>query len=444
MLLAALGLGPSPGAHAVDVMGDSVEIAWSPASGDVAGYYLIVARNGAAASVEGYSVDTQETLSGAIGDSLVVQVAAYGPDGVAGPSSPPSEPIAFVADDTPPPPPSDPPGDGTTGDDPPSGEEGGTDTGDPPPTPVGAGIRHDLTCDGFSDLLVQGADGHHSVWELRDGGFVREIPLAPAPAGTVLAGAGDYDGNGCADLLWQDRNTRRLHVWLLGSDGAVASARWLESVALPTEEAWQVAGSADVDGDGTDDIALHSAGLGQVELWLMDRGDVAETQRFDGHGHGWEVPALSDTDGDELAELIWYYPAGDWLERLEPLTDEDGPFLMLVPDWRPIGAGDFDGDGLDELFVHNQASGGSVVVARPQDKAASGRGAGPEIDFLPSALGFGLPVGFGDYDGDGLDDIAWMDIESGSITVWLEMGERSVAAGQLPAGARIAPALGSP
>src|SRR5437867_1692677 len=94
--LAAITLALSATAGAVDVAGTSVSLGWTPATGPVSGYYVIVSRNAAAAKVESVTIGTTKTLTGTIGDTLVVQVAAFAPDGVAGPVSPASDPIQFV------------------------------------------------------------------------------------------------------------------------------------------------------------------------------------------------------------------------------------------------------------------------------------------------------------------------------------------------------------
>src|SRR2546426_11494314 len=93
-ILAAVSSGS---ANAVDVVGTSVSLGWAAANGPVSGYYVIVSRNSAAAKVESVTIDTSKTMSGSLGDTLVVQVAAFSTDGVAGPGSPSSDPIKFVA-----------------------------------------------------------------------------------------------------------------------------------------------------------------------------------------------------------------------------------------------------------------------------------------------------------------------------------------------------------
>jgi uncharacterized membrane protein len=86
-------------AAATDVVGrTSANLAWSPASGAVAGYGIFVSRNGGAysATPDATSATPGTTVSGVYGDTLLVKVAAYDASGVYGPFSPVSDPIHFV------------------------------------------------------------------------------------------------------------------------------------------------------------------------------------------------------------------------------------------------------------------------------------------------------------------------------------------------------------
>jgi uncharacterized membrane protein len=89
----------SPPAAATDVVGQtSANLAWTAASGSVAGYGIYISRNGGAypATPNATSAAPGTTVSGAYGDTLLVKVAAYDASGVYGPFSPESDPIHFV------------------------------------------------------------------------------------------------------------------------------------------------------------------------------------------------------------------------------------------------------------------------------------------------------------------------------------------------------------
>ena len=406
----------APSAQAAVEVIDSATLQWTPASGSVAGYYVIVSRNGAAAEVEGMATETSQEIAGSAGDVVVVQVAAFGDDGAAGPVSEPSEALHFVSPPAPEPPPEPDP------------------TPEPDPGPI-TQARHDLTCDGSSDLIVKKGDGGYQVWEIVDGQLARKIELPRARKRNRLVGAGDYNGDGCADLLWQENRSSHLTVWLL-DDGSLLSRVVLDQNTLPQKENWRVAGSGDVDGDGVDDIVLHSRKARAMEVWTMQAGAIAAVDRLDGRANGWSMPDLTDTDGDGGSESLWFEQASGQLDVVDPATGEEQSLWQLTDGWLPMAAADFDGDGAGEVLTHNAASGGTACL---------GTRAGDEgVTPLPNAAGRGRPVGFGDYDADGLDDIAWFDSETGVIRLWLAEGTQEVALDEsLASGSTVEEALGS-
>jgi len=88
-------VGPAAGVELAGVT--SATLVWEAASGPVAGYYVMVSRDGGPVSTESFSGETVATVSGDVGETLIVQTSAFGSDGVVGPSSVPSEPITFAA-----------------------------------------------------------------------------------------------------------------------------------------------------------------------------------------------------------------------------------------------------------------------------------------------------------------------------------------------------------
>jgi hypothetical protein len=395
LTLAAISLVLPTAASAVDVTGTSVSLGWTAAAGPVSGYYVIVSRNSAAAKVESVTVGTSKTLTGTVGETLVVQVAAFAADGVAGPVSPASDPITFVS---------------STG----SGSGGGTTSPPPPdptPAPGPAGVR-DFTGDGNGDLVIQnGTDVR--VWAMQAGHVSSEIPLPAAPSGARVVGTGDYDGNGSADLLWENSSTGALTLWLLNG-GAVGATATLDRSSLPAAEAWHVGGSADFNGDGKDDLMLFSRVKGEVEIWTFSGAAVATRTRHNGHVGAWSVAAVKDTDGDGKAEIVWVDEFGRTLELDDPSAAAPVSLGALTGGWRTRGAADFAGDGSSELVMTDPTAGTTQAWAL-DDAGLLGS------SNLPNAQGLGAFAGSGDFDGDGHADVAWSDSSDATVTLWLTL-----------------------
>ena len=189
---------------------------------------MIVARNGGTARAESVVIEPRATIKGSYGETVVVQAAAFGADGVAGPISPPSLPIRFVASLPAPAPSPSPPQPQPSPSPSPGGEVGDR------------GVPRDFNGDGTADLIVRRGDTLR-LWVM-DGSHVASVLLLPdAPASSDLVGTGDYDGNRTSDLLWEDPRSGQLVLWLLNG-GVVVKTGALDGSSLPVSEEWHVAG----------------------------------------------------------------------------------------------------------------------------------------------------------------------------------------------------------
>ena len=195
-----------------------------------------------------------------------------------------------------------------------------------------AGIG-DFSGDGKDDVLLRRLDGEwdsetREDWRFRamDGrtmlgegspaGLAEEHPLT-----SWVAGVGDLNGDGRDDLLLR-RLDGSWHYYPFhgGADGQSGLFEGHGVVALPNDLAWAVAGIADFNGDGKDDVLLrHEDGR-----WRYHRMDGRTVL---GRGGSGDLPAdatvwaagVGDMDGDGKAEVLtrqghdaWrYFTVGD-------------------------------------------------------------------------------------------------------------------------------------
>jgi len=420
IVLGAIAVALSSAAHAVDVVGrNAATLAWTPASGPVSGYYVVVARDSRPSQVESISSDPRESVQGAYGETLLVRVAAFGADGVAGPLSESSQPIRFVAAAAP----SAPAPDG--GDSVPPASDAADSGGTRPH------VARDFNGDGTADLVVRDVDKLR-VWAMRGAHVAAEIPLPLPPTGAQLVGTGDYDGNGVSDLLWENSRSGEITLWQLDG-GVVLRAGVLDRSSLPLDQAWHVGGSGDLDGDGADEVLWFSRVRGEVEVWALSGSSIASRTRFAGHTGAWSVIAVADTDGAGDAEVVWQGELDRVLERRDPDATDPQHLGNLAADWRIRGAVDLDGDGAAELVVQQVPTGATQAWTLDRSGIAGARN-------LANAIALGSYSGGGDYDGDGREDIAWSDTANGAVTLWLATSGAPVAAlvdRALPANGRV-------
>jgi hypothetical protein len=269
---------------------------------------------------------------------------------------------------------------------------------------------YDLDGDGHSDVITRDAAGSYEVTLLGDKGPIARTALGQVPpAGASLAGSGDLDGDGKADLVWSDPSAGGLQLWLM--NGAVPSA----TRALPLGGRSLVA-VADFDGDGKADLLLNAGGT--LELWPMDglqtgvttsgiaslgssqvvgaadlnqdgRADLVLATR-DASGTRYSVATLlgarltstfalplpaagltlvaaGPCGGGGAPGLLWQSPASGglmlWSLARRRVASQEALDVTLPADWELVATGDFSGDGRTDLLVRPKNAGALVVIA---------------------------------------------------------------------------------
>src|SRR5437879_8919703 len=83
-----------------------------------------------------------------------------------------------------------------------------------------------------------------------------------------------------------------------------ASEGYMRTVTDPT---WQVAGIGDFDGDGKADIVWRNSASGQNYLYLMDGTAIKPTEGYlrPVGDLNWQIAAVGDYDGDGKSDLLW-------------------------------------------------------------------------------------------------------------------------------------------
>ena len=186
----------------------------------------------------------------------------------------------------------------------------------------------DWTADGVPDLAVaSGASlGHVRVFSGADGSLAAALSES-APVnlsiyyGEGLRSVGDLDGDGEPELALSapvDHPFGHPHsVVRIHSAPSGATLRTVEGTALPGsfEFGASIAAPGDYDGDGVPDLAIGSPNLQQAEVEPPARvsvhsgatgaiigGSIVSEEGDDAFGRS--LAALSDLDGDGLAELL--------------------------------------------------------------------------------------------------------------------------------------------
>jgi hypothetical protein len=278
----------------------------------------------------------------------------------------------------------------------------------------------DLTTPNFAlsgNTITYGSGNSITVDGLGPGRFI----IRALPQGFELRLQGDaindFNGDGISDILWR-RDDGTLTDWLgTQSGGFTSNAGNLLDVV---DNQWQIAGTGDFNGDGRFDVLWHRAD-GTITNWLgTASGGLAPNaaNELEVVATDWQIVATGDFNGDGKDDILWRRTDGtitDWLGTANGSFAPNAANALDVvsTDWKIIGAGDFNGDGIDDIMWRNDD--GRITNWL-------GTSVGGFTDNVTNAYnGVSLDwhvAGIGDFNGDGRDDILWRNTD-GRITDWL-------------------------
>jgi len=291
-------------------------------------------------------------------------------------------------------------------------------------------------------------------------GWLQESNQAGARFGWSLAGAGDVNGDGYSDFIvgapWYDNGQAdegRVFVYAGQAVSPTVNPIWTAEANQALAHFGQsVAGAGDVNGDGYADVLVgapdyeapaEEAGEGAAFLWCgspaglgangtPSNADWSADSDQAAAGFGWSVAGAGDVDGDGFADLLvgapyWDEPDPNGGKLFVFLGATAGPATSADWTWTQAddiaslgyavaGAGDVNGDGFSDiiagapLFSGDQALEGRAWVFHG---SAQGLAAAPawvaEMDQAGADLGLAV-AGAGDVNRDGFADVvvgAW-------------------------------------
>jgi len=233
--------------------------------------------------------------------------------------------------------------------------------------------------------------------------------------GTYRPVSGDFNGDGCWDILWYGVGTNPDSLWLGRTTDAGGNNGMFNSGGTVEYSGDYKPVAGDFNGDGRDDLLLYGSGdNGDAVRWgRATHSGATQNGWFDINGtvnvSGTYRPETGDFNGDGRCDVFWYNPgtAQDyiWYGRATNAGGDNGWWdsytTEFAGDYNPVITGDYNGDGKFDIFLYQRGTDGDFI-----------RGGSATLGSWSTALGSVnvngtyKPVS-GDFDGDGKWDIFW-------------------------------------
>ena len=236
----------------------------------------------------------------------------------------------------------------------------------------------DVNGDGKADIVWRdGGTGDVFLWNSVAGASTALGPgvvnftyqdLGLIPTSWRIEGSGDFTGSGPDSLLWRD-DIGDIMLWNVSSSAGSISITPEIIGGVPAD--WLIAGVGDFNGDGKASILWRNTD-GDVLLWNSVPGAGAVSFTYQDLGvidSSWQIQGVGDFTGDGKDDILWRNTDGDvylWISAAGPgvgFTDQDLGVVPPQQGWHIQEVGDFNGDGkADILWETNVAPGSPQAI----------------------------------------------------------------------------------
>ncbi|MCB2156404.1 VCBS repeat-containing protein [bacterium] len=308
----------------------------------------------------------------------------------------------------------------------------------------------DFNGDNIADLAVANATSHdlsillgNGIGGVGNGTFSTAVNYGADNRPVALV-TGDFDGDGIPDLAAANGNSSNVSVLLGNGSGGIGDGTFGSAVNYAVGNGPAGIATGDFDSDDIIDLVVTNSGANSLSVLLGDGsggvGDGTFTSSGTyGTGTSPTTVATGDFNGDDITDLVVSNSNSSNVSVL--LGDGasgtgDGTFALAANYAAGSGAfdvitGDFNDDGIADLAVSNSlAAGISVLLGNGSGGIGDGTFASQVIYGVgPSPY----CVVAGDFDSDGIVDLAAANFNSDDVSILFGNGSGGVGDGTFAA-----------
>ena len=286
----------------------------------------------------------------------------------------------------------------------------------------------DFNGDGILDLAVANYEYSEtgSVTVLLGNGDGTFSPTASNPSageGAISIAVGDFNGDGIPDLAIANFRSYTITILLGSGDGSFTAT----ASSLGTGEYPSYVAIGDFNGDGIPDLAVANSGDSSVKIFL-GKGDgtfksispVSKTGAdpvsigvgdFNGDGV-LDLAVLSGNRNSQVSDTVTILLGyGDGTFRAAASSPEAGLYSTSM------AVADLNGDGILDLAIVNLRGNSATVLLGNGDGTFSPTASSPSAGSAP------ISIAVGDFNGDGIPDLAVVNNDTDSVTILLGNGD---------------------